>query len=107
MQIQKPLAWFFYLCAIEGAVALTALLLIPSEGGNLSLARLTLISILFAFCILWIYLRFRPPHGIDKLARPTFIVISALLSVGLGLLLFLLRYLDPDRLLSAYERLSP
>ena len=107
MQIQKPLSWFFYLCAIEGAVALTALLLIPSEGGNLSLARLTLISILLAFCSLWMYLGVRPPHGIDKFARPAFIVICALLSVGLGLLLFLLRYLDPDRFLSAYERLSP
>jgi len=107
MQIQKPLSWFFYLCAIEGAVALTALLLIPSEGGNLSLARLILISILLAFCILWMYLGFRPPHGINKLARPAFIVTSALLSIVLGLLLFLLRYLDPDRFLSAYERLSP
>jgi len=107
MQIQKPLSWFFYLCAIEGAVALTALLLIPSEGGNISLARLTLISILLASCILWMYLGFRPPHGMDKLARPAFIVICALLSLSLGLLLFLLRYLDPDRFLSAYERLSP
>lgn len=107
MQIQKPLSWFFYLCAIEGAVALTALLLIPSEGGNISLARLTLISILLACCILWMYLGFRPPHGMDKLARPALIVTSALLSVGLGLFMFLLRYLDPDRFLSAYERLSP
>src|SRR5688572_11883129 len=107
MRIQKPLSWFFYLCAIEGAVALTALLLIPSEGGNLSLARLSLISILVVFCSLWMYLGFRQPHGIDKLARPPFIVTSALLSVGLGLFLFLLRYLDPDRFLSAYERLSP
>ena len=107
MQIQKPLSWFFYLCAIEGAVALTALLLIPSEGGNISLARLTLISMLLAACILWMYLGFRPPHGIDKFARPAFIGTSALLSVGLGLFIFLLRYLDPDRFLSAYERLSP
>ena len=107
MQIQKPLSWFFYLCAIEGAVALTALLLIPSEGGNISLARLALISVLLASCILWMYLGFRPPHGIDKFARPAFIVTSALLSVGLGLFIFLLRYLDPDRFLSAYERLSP
>jgi hypothetical protein len=107
MQIQKPLSWFFYLCAMEGAVALTALLLIPSEGGNLSSARLALISILLASCILWIVLGLRPPHGIDKLARPAFIVVSALLAIVPGLVLFLLRYLDPDRFLSAYERLSP
>jgi hypothetical protein len=107
MQIQKPLAWFFYLCATEGAVALTALLLIPSEGGSISLARLILVSILVAFCILWIYLGSRPPHGMAKLARPALIVTSALLSIVLGVLLFLLRYLEPDRFLSAYERLSP
>ena len=107
MRVQKPLSWFFYLCAIEGAVALTALLLIPSEGGNLSIARLTLIGLLLAFCILWMYLGLRPPHGLDKLARPALIVTFALLSIVLGLLLFLLRYLDPDRFLSAYERLSP
>ena len=107
MQTQKPLAWFFYLCATEGAVALTALLLIPSEGGSLSLARLILIGILVASCILWIYLGSRPPHGIAGLARPAFIFTSALLSIVLGLLLFLLRYLDPDRFLSAYERLNP
>ncbi|MGZ9225579.1 MAG: glycosyltransferase family 39 protein [Anaerolineales bacterium] len=107
MRIQKPLSWFFYLCAMEGAAALAALLLIPSEGGNLSLARLTLICILLAFWILWMYLGLRPPQGIDKLARPAFIVTLALLALVLGLLLFLLRYLDPDRLLPAYERLSP
>jgi dolichyl-phosphate-mannose-protein mannosyltransferase len=107
MQTQKPLAWFFYLCATEGAVALAALLLIPSEGGSISLARLILISILLAFCIFWLYLGSRPPQGIAKLARPALIVTSALLSIVLGVLFFLLRYFEPDRFLSAYERLSP
>lgn len=107
MQMQKPFSWFFYLCALEGAAALAALLLIPSEGGSLSLARLALISTLLASCLLWIYFGFRPPRGLGRLARPRSIIIFALLALTLGLLLFLLRYLDPDRFLSAYERLSP
>ncbi len=39
-------SWFFYLCALEGAAAIAALFLIPSEGGRLSLARLALIGFL-------------------------------------------------------------
>jgi hypothetical protein len=108
MQNQKNLSWFFYLCAIEGAVALTALLLIPSEGGNLSFARLTLIGILLALCLLWVSLGFRPRRELHlRLAHPRFILLAALLTLTSGLLLFLLRYLAPDRFLSAYERLSP
>lgn len=108
MQKQKNLSWFFYLCAIEGAVALTALLLIPSEGGNLSFARLTLIGVLLAFCILWASLGFQPPRELHlRLTQPGFILLAALLSLTFGLLLFLLRYLDPDRFLPIFERLSP
>src|SRR5574341_367430 len=106
-QTQKPLSWFFYLCAMEGLVALIALLLIPSEAGRISLARLTLISILLAVSIFWIYLGFRTPRGLKEVAHPAFILASALLSLVVGLVLFLLRYLDPDRFLSLYERLSP
>jgi hypothetical protein len=108
MQTQKNLSWFFYLCAVEGAVALTALLLIPSEGRNLSFARVTLIGLLLAFCFLWALLGFRPPRELHlRLARPRFILLATFLALTFGLLLFLLRYLDPDRFLSAYERLSP
>ncbi|HET9590101.1 MAG TPA: glycosyltransferase family 39 protein, partial [Anaerolineales bacterium] len=107
MQNQKPLSWFFYLCAIEGAAALAALLLIPSEGGRLSPARLALIGTLLTLIVLWLYLGIRPPAGLHRFARPASIISAALLGLTFGLLLFLLRYLDPDRLLPAYERLSP
>ncbi|HJR81401.1 MAG TPA: glycosyltransferase family 39 protein [Anaerolineales bacterium] len=105
--MQKNLSWFFYLCAIEGAVAMAALLLIPSEGGNLSPTRLALIGILLASCIVWAYFGIRSPGEVQRLARPGFILLAALLSLTFGLLLFLLRYLDPERFVSVYERLSP
>lgn len=105
--MQRSRSWFFYLCAIEGAAAIAALLAIPSEGGRLSPARLGLIGLIAAICIAWIFLGLRRPHGLDRFARPVFILASALLALTLGLLLFLLRYLNPQGLLSTYQRLSP
>jgi hypothetical protein len=103
----KSHSWFFYLCAIEGAAAIAALLAIPSEGGRLSVARLALIGFIAAISIVWMYLGFRRPRTLDRFARPVFIIASALLALVFGLLLFLLRYLNPDGLLSTYQRLSP
>ncbi len=100
---------FFYLCAIEGAIALVALLLIPSEGGSLSPARLTLIAIHVALILFWIFCGRRLPRRLDRLARIGYILIIALLALTFSLILFLLRYLDPEEFLfiSLYERLSP
>jgi len=52
-------------------------------------------------------LGFRRPQGLETLARPTFILLSALLALAFGVVLFLLRYLDPENSLSTYQRLSP
>jgi hypothetical protein len=103
----KDYSWFFYLCALEGAAAIAALFLIPSEADRLSPARLALIGFIAAICIMWIYLAIRPPRVLNALARPSSILISAFLSVTFGLLLFLLRYLNPEGFLSTYQRLSP
>src|SRR5215210_3093404 len=100
-------SWFFYLCALEGAAAIAALFLIPSEGGRISLARLALISFIFVICIAWISLGLRNTQILKNLAPPTFIIFSALLSLTFGLALFLLRYLNPENSLSTYQRLSP
>ncbi|MEW6083204.1 MAG: hypothetical protein AB1607_01290 [Chloroflexota bacterium] len=100
---------FFFLCALEGATALVALLLIPSEGATLSPARLVLIAIHLALIFVWIYLGSRATDLLDSLARTTPILVSALLALTFSLLLFLLRYLDPEEFLfiSLYERLGP
>ena len=87
--------------------ALSALLLIPSEDGNISLARLALVGVILLISGLGIYLGIRPPRGLDTLARPVLIILLALLSLTFSLLLFFLRYLNPERLLPIYERLSP
>ena len=105
--MQKHRSWFFYLCAIEGAAAIAALFLIPSEGGRLSFARLALIGFILILCIAWITVGFRRLRLFDKLIHPVFIVLFAVLSLIFSLILFLLRYLNPENSLSAYERLSP
>jgi hypothetical protein len=98
--------WFYLLCSIEGAVALVALLLIPSEGGNLSPARLALLTIILLLMMIFAWMGYRPPQP-ARLALPFPIVISALLSLTFSLILFLLRYIDPEQLLPLYQRLSP
>ena len=107
MQNQKPLSWCFYRCAIEGAAALAALLLIPSEGGKLSPARLALIGILLASIVLWMYLGIRPPGGLQRFVRPASIISAALLGRTFGLLLFLLRYLNAKGRLPAAFLVRP
>jgi hypothetical protein len=103
----KPHSWFFYLCALEGAAAIAALFLIPSEGGRLSLARLSLIGILLVIGVACILLGIRRPQGLATFARPAFILLTGLFSLGFASLLFLLRYLHPEESLSTYQRLSP
>jgi hypothetical protein len=105
--MQQHRSWFFYLCALEGAAAIAALFLIPSEGGRLSIARLALIGVILLMCTALIVLGIRRPRHFDRLIRPAFILLAAVLSLTFGLLLFLLRYLNPENSLSAYQRLSP
>lgn len=106
-------SWFFYLCALEGAAAIAALFLIPSEGGRLSLARLVLIGFIAALCVAWIYLgkvgskqvyRYTSEYAAHL---PVYLFTCVLFSLLLGLSLFLLRYLNPEHSLSTYQRLSP
>ncbi|MDP2777051.1 MAG: glycosyltransferase family 39 protein, partial [Anaerolineales bacterium] len=101
--------WFFFAAAFESLAAMLGLLLVPSEGG-LSLARVALLAILLSFFVLGIYLGIvtrRDLTRFDKFARAPIIFSCALLFLTSSLLLFLLRYLNPERLLPYYERLSP
>ncbi|HQX02393.1 MAG TPA: hypothetical protein PLQ94_09800, partial [Anaerolineales bacterium] len=101
--------WFFFTAAFESLAAIVALLLIPSESG-ISIARFGLIAILALFFFAGIYLGFLARRSIsrfDFLIRTPFIISSALLVLISSLLLFLVRYLNPERFLPYYERLSP
>ena len=111
--MQKSHSWFFYLCALEGAAAIAALFLIPSEGGRLSLARLALIGVIVILCIGWIYLGISGGRHVEHHLRkradrlPVYLYAFVFLSLLFGLALFLLRYFNPESSLSAYQRLSP
>ncbi len=99
--------WFFILAALEAGAAFFALAFVPHEGSSFSLSRLAMFAVLFAFFALWIYFAARPPQRLASLARPAFMVASALLSLTLAVSLFLLRYLDSVHSLPYYQRLSP
>ena len=101
-----PKSKFFFFCSIEGAVALVALLLIPSESATLSPARLALTAVIFSLILISAWFAFRPPQ-LDRLARTPLILLVTLLSLTFSLILFLLRYLNPESFLPLYTRLSP
>ncbi len=97
---------FFFFCSIEGAVALVALLLIPSESATLSPARLALAAIIFSLILMSAWFAFRPPQ-LDRLAQTPLILLVTFLSLTFSLILFLLRYLNPEAFLPLYTRLCP
>src|SRR5271157_3522040 len=99
--------WFFSLAALEAGAALLLLFLVPHEGSSFSLIRLAMFGVLIAFFVLWIYFFVHPANRLDFLIRPSFAFVSAFLAVTLGWSLFFLRYLEPERLLPYYQRLSP
>lgn len=102
--------WFFFAAAFQSLVPILTLLSIPTENG-ISIARLALLAILFLFLITGIYLGFRASKDSSSLnlflTRTSSILATTLLSLTGGLILFLLRYLNPEQLLPYYERLSP
>ena len=101
--------WFFFTTAFESLLAILLLYLVPSESG-LSFARLGLLAILallFFAGIYWGIIARRDSSRFDRAVRTPFIFTAALLALTSGLILFLLRYLNPERLLPYYERLSP
>jgi len=99
--------WFFFAAAFESLLAALALLLVPSESG-VSLARMALLGVLALFFFCGIYLGFIARRASFRFDQYTpAIILSALLFLTSGLIMFLLRYLAPDRLTPYYERLSP
>jgi len=108
-KFSKLWPWFFFAAAFESLAAALGLLLIPSEGG-LSLARMALLAIPLSFFLIGIYwgiLAHRNLTRFDKVARTPIIFSCALLFLTSSLFLFLLRYLNFERLQPYYERLSP
>ena len=107
-KFSKILPWFFFAAAFQSLLAVAALLRIPSEG--LSLARLALLGAIGGIFLLSIGLGLYARRNLlrfEWLSTTPVIISSALLSLTFSLLLFLLRYFNPERFLPYYERMSP
>jgi hypothetical protein len=101
--------WFFFAAAFESLIAAAVLLLVPSESG-LSPARLALLGVLAFIITAAIFLGMRARRDstqFDSLTGTPAFISATLLFLLSGLSLFLLRYLNPERLLPYYERISP
>ena len=106
---------FFLISILEGLAALAALFSIPSEG--LSLARLALIGVILLPLAVSGWMFFRSLNAdwrvrwLEATARPNFFraltYFSSLLFLTSGLLLFLLRYLNPEATASYFVRARP
>ena len=106
---------FFLLSILEGCAALVALVLIPGEG--LSFARLALIGAVLLPLVAsgWFLLRSLNADWRYRFLEPTtqpkvinfLIIFSSLLFVTLSLVLFLLRYLNPEATASYFVRARP
>ncbi|MCK6566669.1 MAG: glycosyltransferase family 39 protein [Anaerolineales bacterium] len=107
-KLANLLPWYFIAAAFQSLIAIAALLRVPSEG--LSMARLALLGamafLFFSGIGLGLYSR-RNLIRFEKFFSASAVLASALLSLTFGLILFLLRYLNPERFLPYYERLSP
>lgn len=105
----KFLPWLFFATAFESLIAALSLLLVPSESG-LSPARLALLGILTLFFFGAMFGGWSARRSLTRFERALstpFILTCSMAVPALGLVLFLLRYLNPERLLPYYERLSP
>jgi hypothetical protein len=106
---------FFLISILEGLAALAALFSIPGEG--LSLARLALFGVILLPLAVSGWLFFRSLNAdwrvrwLEATARPNFyralVMFSSLLFLTSGLLLFLLRYLNPEATASYFVRARP
>jgi hypothetical protein len=109
---------FFLLASMEAAVALYILLRIPSEGVGYSATRWTLILTLSGTIVAFTsaaYFAWRDSsfsaRWLDPDSRPKLYsyltIIFPLLAIGTSIGAFLLRWWDPNRLLSSFERAWP
>jgi hypothetical protein len=109
---------FFLLASLEAAVALFMLLRIPSEGGGFSLTRWATIFLLFAMVVLPAIAaffarrdgsfrkRWLDPESQPKLYKFLTLAIPYF-TAGISSFAFWLRWWDPERLLSLFERAWP
>ncbi len=102
------LPWYFFAAAFQSLLAIAALLRVPSEG--ISLARLGLLGVMALLFLSSIGLGLYSRRNLTRFERfwtTPALLSSALLFLVFAVILFLLRYLNPERLLPYYERIAP
>ncbi len=99
--------WFFILAALEAGAAFVALVAIPHESGGYSTTRLAMLGILAACTVAATAAALLLARRMSGRVRPWHALASFVIAVLVAVVLFLLRYLSPERLLQYYERLSP
>ena len=102
-------AWrvFLTVAAFEALLTLLVTARVPSEGGP-SAARLTILLAPAAVCAACTHMAFRRPLTLEQAsAAPAALPLAGVVGLAAAGGLFLLRYLEPEKLLPFYERLSP
>src|ERR1700690_1363103 len=95
------------LAALEAGAAFLTLIGVPHTGSGFSLLRLAMLALLITFIITSFYFALRLPHRLNQPLQPGYALVSLILALIFGTLLFLLRYLNPERFLIVYQRISP
>jgi len=98
--------WYFLLAAVEAAAAFALLVVAPRGSSGFSPARIGVLASLVASFAYWFYCWARPTRIPCAFSHPAAVPIAGLLSLLLGVTLFLLRYLFPQDLGPYFERLG-
>jgi hypothetical protein len=98
--------WLFLFTALEAVAASVALLRMPLESSGISVARLTSLLILGVFLLGSVVFAWRPPAWLRGPAHGFAIAFMTVITLALAAGLFLLRYVDPERLLPYFERVG-
>ena len=99
--------WFFLLAALEAGAAFLTLIWVPRSGSGYSVSRLAMLALLSMFMISSFYFAIRLPQRLNEPLQPGYALVSSILALIFGTLLFLLRYLNPERFLIVYQRIGP
>jgi len=91
---------------LEAGAAAIFLLRTTLASSGLSMARLASLIVLGAFLLVGLTWVYRPPTWTDKPIAAIAMSSAGILAIVLAAALFLLRYLEPERLLPYYQRLG-
>jgi hypothetical protein len=98
--------WLFLLISLEAIATAVGLLRMPLESSGISIARLASALALAASVLVGATFAVQPPGWTRGPGSGYAVAFLGVISIALAVGLFLLRYLDPDRLGPYFERLG-